>query len=85
MKVKSNHYEKMKKDISQVLVHNKTTVEKELKYYIDNNLGKDKEKRLRWDLLYLAGLSNFIVREVYTYAYDQHVDTALRNIIKELI
>jgi len=44
------------------------------------------EKRLRWDLLW--SVQN-IVRQpifdrIYKYAHDDHVDTALRRIVKEI-
>ena len=45
----------------------------------------DVEKRLRWDLLYAAGLGGIWVCEVvYPYANDDHIDTALRQIMKDL-
>ena len=44
---------------------------------------KDIEKRLRWDLFYSAtravGFPNF-----YSYLNDDHIDTALRAIMKEI-
>jgi hypothetical protein len=45
---------------------------------------KDLEKRLRWDLSYKAGLTQFLCDSVYSYANDEHIDTALKNIVKEL-
>lgn len=45
---------------------------------------KDIEKRLRWDCLYAAGLTPFICDNLYSYLNDDHIDTALKNIIKEL-
>ena len=49
-----------------------------------DNRVKDLEKRLRWDLSYKAGLSQFLCDSVYSYANDEHIDTALKNIVKEL-
>ena len=46
---------------------------------------KDPEKRLRWDLSYYAGLTPFICDTVYGAGLnDDHVDTALRSIMREL-
>lgn len=42
---------------------------------------KDFEKRFRWDLL---RASKFDLKSVYEYAYDDHIDTALRKIVAEL-
>ncbi len=39
-------------------------------------------KRYRWDCLYKAGLSKWICDNLYSYMNDTHIDTALRNIIK---
>ena len=38
------------------------------------------DKRYRWDLLYKAGLSQWICDNIYQYADDDHLDTVLRNI-----
>ncbi len=41
-------------------------------------------KRYRWDLCHAAGLTPFLCKEVYPYANDSHIDTALKAIMKEL-
>jgi len=38
-------------------------------------------KRWRWDLLYAAGISQWISDNVYTYADDEHIDTVLRSFL----
>jgi hypothetical protein len=38
------------------------------------------EKRWRWDLTYRAGLTKWICDNIYPYANDEHLDTALRHI-----
>ena len=43
----------------------------------------DPTKRHRWDALYAAGAGEWI-NDVYKYANDDHIDTALRAIVKEL-
>jgi hypothetical protein len=40
-------------------------------------------KRWRWDVAYSAGLNSFLCAEIYTYANDEHFDTALRHILGE--
>lgn len=45
---------------------------------------KDVEKRLRWDCFYSAGLTRFACDNIYQYADDTHIDTALRTILKQL-
>ena len=80
MKIKPEHYNVLKSIISafdreQVLAY------KSLK------LGKDPEKRFRWDLFYCArrsGTEKFMIEDIYKYANDTHLDTALRAIVREL-
>ena len=40
--------------------------------------------RYRWDLLHAAGLTDWLCKTVYPYGHDEHVDTALRSIVKDL-
>ena len=82
MKITPEHYAHIKQQIANIW-----TVEKHIahKQFIANEgKVKDIEKRLRWDWSYYAKLSPFICDNIYTYADDTHVDTALKNIIKEL-
>ena len=44
-------------------------------------LVKDIDKRYRWDLLHESG---YRAVELYDYADDTHIDTALRNIVPVL-
>lgn len=37
-------------------------------------------QRWRWDLTYWLGLSAWLHEHVYSYANDNHIDTALRQI-----
>ncbi|MGX9389612.1 hypothetical protein ACWX0O_01680 [Nitrobacteraceae bacterium UC4449_H16] len=53
-------------------------------FIVNEGKSKDVEKRLRWDLSYYAGLTPWICEHVYSYANDDHVDTALRAIMREL-
>lgn len=44
----------------------------------------DLNKRYRWDLLHAAGLTGWLCDTVYRCAHDDHVDSALRSIVKDL-
>ena len=41
------------------------------------------EKRWRWDLCYMANLTPWICANIYPYASDEHIDTALRKITRD--
>lgn len=45
---------------------------------------KDLEKRVRWDLAHAAGLTPFFCRDIYEYANDANIDTALKAAITAL-
>lgn len=80
MKIKPEHYTAIKSIIGsfereQVLAY------KALK------LGKDPERRFRWDLFTFArrsGAEKIVMDDIYRYANDNHLDTALRAIVREL-
>lgn len=80
MKIKAEHYAALKSIIGsfnreQVLAY------KALK------LGKDPERRFRWDLFYCArrsGAEKIALEDIYRYANDTHLDTALKRIVREL-
>ena len=46
---------------------------------------KDKDKRYRWDLLWLSPAAQLapVMNRIYQYADDTHVDTALRRIVPD--
>jgi hypothetical protein len=46
-------------------------------------LSTDPAKRHRWDALYRTDSTDWF-KDVYKYANDDHIDTALRAIVKEL-
>lgn len=77
MKIRPEHYAKMKSEIARVL----TTVQPQV---LDVFRKTHSEKRFRWDLMYAAKLTPFICNELYPYANDEHIDTALRAIVREL-
>ena len=44
----------------------------------------DPEKRFRWDLFRAAGLITWACDNLYNYANDTHIDTALRAAVREM-
>ena len=45
---------------------------------------KDLDMRIRWDLFYAAEIGKWVCDNVYCYATDDHLDTALRQIMEEI-
>ena len=41
-------------------------------------------KAFRWAIAYRAGLNRFMCDELYSYMNDDHIDTALRKIGREV-
>lgn len=80
MKIKSEHYDHIRNAIAPF----KPQIEQFRRRIINENKAKDVEMRLRWDLAYLADLTWWLDKNVYSYAQDRHIDTALRSIMKEL-
>lgn len=80
MKIKPEHYvhlkTEMRRNADKIPAH---------RVALSNDARvKDVEKRLRWDLLYSANLSPWICDNLYSYMDDTHIDTALRQIVKEI-
>lgn len=53
-------------------------------FIIREGRAKDVETRVRWEMLYAWIDSRWICDEVYTYLDDDHIDTALRAVLKQL-
>ena len=80
MKIKQEHYEYIKQEIKKNWRYSD-----QIKQAIKNAKNyKDFNKRFRWDMFWLAGLSKYASDNLYTYCNDDHIDTVLRKIIKEL-
>ncbi len=79
-KIHPEHYDHMKAAMSG-LFHEADDRRAQI---VVEGKAQDVEKRLRWDLSYAAGLTPWICDNIYPYANDDHIDTALRNIMKEL-
>lgn len=81
MKIKPEHYAHLKTCIDalnkEVIARHRETVRKSGEYV-------DLEKRVRWDCLWAAVPSRWLVDNLYDYINDTHVDSALKSIMREL-
>jgi len=81
MKIKPEHYEQIK----QVFAQNKDEITNYRTALLElEKRPKDLEKRLRWDALNVLLGSHWICHNIYPYANDDHLDSALKKAIKEL-
>lgn len=84
MKIKPEHIAHMRAAIGVTLATSGKTLEQCRDYLRQDSRVKDLEKRLRWDLLFAAGLTPWLCANLYPYADDTHIDTALRHIVSKL-
>ena len=82
MKITKEHYNFMKQEIAKIWSKEKHDCH--VKFVANEGKAKVTSKRVRWDWSYYANLTAFICDSIYTYANDQHLDTALKSIISEL-
>jgi len=86
MKVKKHDYNELRDAIHNRV--NELTREKikEHKMSLINSNTGDISKKFRWNLLWAVSfpVRQVIVDRIYQYANDNHIDTALKSIIKEL-
>jgi hypothetical protein len=80
MKIKAEHYSHMLESM-RVLSPKIAAYSQTLKQ--DTRI-KDFNKRLRWDWFNAAVKCSWTCAEVYPYANDSHIDTALKSIVSEL-
>lgn len=81
MKIRPEHYSYIRKAISAVSAADMAAH----RVFIQNEgRSKDIEKRLRWDLSYRVGLSRWLCENVYSYADNSHIDTALKAVMRDL-
>ena len=78
MKITDEHYNYLKAEITIFTTSNSTLH----KQYKQRGLS---DKRYRWDLVRYANLTYFICDTLYNYLNDDHIDTALKSIIKQTI
>ncbi len=66
---------------------NKVIFKDHVQFVIDSGKAKDLNKRLRWDCLYSNNISRrmdyFVCDHLYTYMDDTHLDTALKQCMKD--
>ena len=82
MKVTQEHYSHMKQAIANIWTKEKHEAHR--KFIVNEGKARDIERRLRFDWMYYAKLTPFICDNVYSYANDDHINTALKSIIAEL-
>ena len=83
MKIKPEHLARLKE-----LVEPLDTPQRRIQYlkgdFANADKVKDLNKRYRWDLFWLADGKATTVKEMYVYMNDDHIDTALKSIVKDL-
>lgn len=75
MKMKDEHL-----DVIRTAVQ-KADEDRRRQIYRDQGLS---DKRYRWDLLWSSGMSKWVSDHLYPYLTDDHIDTALREIVPAL-
>jgi len=84
MKIKPDHYQHLKSLIETV----KDKIPSHREALKSDPRVKDLEMRLRWDALWATNKQNstsaWMCANLYQYMNDDHIDTALRSIMKEL-
>ena len=81
MKIKPEHFEHIKTEINALLAKQpERIVSYELGRFPRADRVKDLQIRFNWDLLLAAGLNPWVCKELYTYANDHHINTALKAI-----
>jgi hypothetical protein len=88
VKIKHEHFEHIKSEISEVLLKynngNKLVEEYRQGLYPRADKTKDVQRRFCFDLLYGAGLSSFVCDNLYQYLNDDHIYTALKLICPQI-
>ena len=87
MKIKPEHYKILKDGIEKLGIDKIKLHKMDLPFMTP--APKDLDKRVRWDCLYATNIKigDGIGQDglpLYAYLDDSHIDTALRNIMKEL-
>jgi hypothetical protein len=80
MKIKIEHYNTLKNAIAPLKEH----FERHRENIIKEGKSKNIEMRLRWDAFHAAKYGG-ILSDLYAYANDEHIDTALKKIMLEIV
>lgn len=81
LKITDEDYKKLLKIIS--LLPKEAVLKHKAKLAADPKV-KDLEKRFRWDLLWSTKMSSWVSGTLYKYMDDSHLDSALKQVVKEL-
>ena len=81
MKIKPEHYAHMRDAIRAAVTREQVTSHRAA--LLATGKPMDIDMRVRWDMTYAAKLTPWICANVYPYADDSHIDTALRAIVRE--
>jgi len=87
MKISKEHYEHIKQAFQTLSVNDNEKHWKHLKQAKKDRTQyiKDIDMRFRWDCFWSRNLSEWVRTTLYPIGInDDHIDTALKNIIKEL-
>lgn len=81
MKIKKEHYDYMAKTLFAFCEENKIKILNHIAYVRKEGKYKDLRTRIYWDLCRAASLSQYLCDEIYPYADDTHVFTALKHLL----
>lgn len=81
MKIKPEHVAFMSAKIVALVAANGEAVKAHAVKIAADPQVKDPAKRMRWDLLNAAVPSAWVCANLYPYANDSHIDTALKAIV----
>ena len=81
MKIQKEHYNVIKEKIALI---DRDAIKSHALQVKESGKYKDFDTRMRWDIFWASKLNDWVRDNVYTYANDEHINTALKNIVKEL-
>ena len=73
MKIKPEHYDTIREAVNTAKAEYPSIT-------AQYEAGEISAKRYRWDLCYAGRLTPWLCENVYPYANDSHIDTALRRV-----
>lgn len=88
MKIRAEHFERLTNLMkSSPLIARHNGFRELQQMYIDNKVGKDPQVRARWDCFWAIDRKQRdpLVKELYEYCNDTHIDTALKRITATMI
>lgn len=81
LKIQPEHIEHMRVEISRVLTEDpEITSRYEAGQFAKSNMVKELQRRFCFDLMHRAGLTPFVCSEIYSYANDDNIYSALKTI-----